>query len=107
MSCDHNLSPVPGCVIHPSGWSSLHDGYVGGTIYVDYASGYIYHCPQKTITAADIICGKLSFEHEAAKVNVKVKAYNSDNNVFNSFKFCNHCNGLGQWQSFSGVGAHQ
>ena len=74
MSCDHYLSPIPGRVIDPSGWSSPHDGYMGGTIYVDHASGYIYHHPQKTITAANTIRGKLLFEHDATNVNVEVKA---------------------------------
>ncbi|KAL7489251.1 hypothetical protein ACHAW6_015645, partial [Cyclotella cf. meneghiniana] len=54
----------------------------------------------KTIPAADTNCGKLSFEHEAANVNVKVKEYHSDNGVFNSSKFGNHCKALGQWQKF-------
>eukprot|EP00804_Cyclotella_cryptica_P008822 CCRYP_013058-RA/>CCRYP_013058-RA protein AED:0.34 eAED:0.34 QI:0/-1/0/1/-1/1/1/0/361 len=42
VSCDHYTSPVTGRVVSQSGYSSSHDGYVGGTIYVDHASGWIF-----------------------------------------------------------------
>ncbi|KAL7477338.1 LOW QUALITY PROTEIN: hypothetical protein ACHAW6_003145 [Cyclotella cf. meneghiniana] len=90
VNCDHYLSPIPGCVIHPSGWSSPRDGYIGGTIY-------------KTITAADTISGKLLFEHEAADVNVKVQAYHSDMACSTLLKFVTTAKFL---LSFSGVGTH-
>ena len=105
ISCDHYISPVPGRVIAASGHSSTRNGYVGGTIYVDHASGYIFHRPQKTLTAADTIRGKLLLEQEAADVGVRVKRYHSDNGVFSSREFKDHCAALNQKLRFSGVGA--
>ncbi|KAL3782482.1 hypothetical protein ACHAWO_005229 [Cyclotella atomus] len=105
IHCDHYLSPVVGRVIAASGHSSTTNGYVGGTIYVDSASGYVFHRPQKSISAAETIRGKLIFEQEAADSNVKVKSYHSDNGVFSSKEFREHCNKMKQKMSFSGVGA--
>jgi hypothetical protein len=105
ISCDHYISPVPGRVVAPSGHSSTTNGYVGGTLYVDHASGWIFHRAQRTINASDTIRGKLVLEREAAEVGVKIKAYHSDNGVFSSKEFKSHCTSLGQDLTFSGVGA--
>lgn len=44
-------------------------------------------------------------EQEAAEVGVQIKSYHSDNGVFRSDEFKDHCASLGQKTSFSGVGA--
>jgi hypothetical protein len=106
ISCDHYISPVPGRVISKSGHSSTSHGYVGGTLYVDHASGWIFHQAQRTIAASDTIRGKLILEREAADIGVKIKSYHSDNGVFASEEFICHCDSLGQDLSYSGVGAH-
>ena len=105
ISCDHYVSPVPGRVVSTSGHSSTTHGYVAGTIYVDHASGWIFHRAQKSISASDTIRGKLLLEREAVEVGTKIKAYHSDNGVFNSEEFRKHCDQLDQTQTFSGVGA--
>ena len=105
ISCDHYISPVPGRVIATSGHSSSAHGYTAGTIYVDHSSGWIFHRPQKSTTADETIRGKLLLEREASDVNVKIKAYHSDNGIFSSKDFRAHCNSLNQELSFSGVGA--
>eukprot|EP00804_Cyclotella_cryptica_P027788 CCRYP_009212-RA/>CCRYP_009212-RA protein AED:0.44 eAED:0.14 QI:0/-1/0/1/-1/1/1/0/824 len=106
LSCDHYISPIPGRVVAPSGYSSTRHGYVGGTIYVDHASGWIFHSPQKSLNAADTIRGKLLLEREAAELDIQIKALHSDNGVFNSAEFRQHCDSYRQRLSFSGVGAH-
>jgi transposase InsO family protein len=106
ISCNHYLSPVPGVVVASLGYTSACHGVVGGTIYVDHASGFIFHRPQRTINANDTIRGKLLLEREAAGVGITIKAYHSDNGVFNSKAFKDHCEELGQKLTFSGVGAH-
>jgi hypothetical protein len=45
-------------------------------------------------------------EQEAADVGVTIKRYHTDNGVFASREFRNHCAALDQTLSFSGVGAH-
>jgi hypothetical protein len=75
-------------------------------MYVDHASGWIFHRAQRTIAASDTIRGKLILERKAADVGVKIKSYHSDNGVFASEEFICHCDSLGQDLSYSGVGAH-
>ena len=96
VSCDHFISPVEGRAVAPSGYSSSRHGYTCGTIYVDHTTGYVFVRCQQTVSATDTIRGKLLFEREAADVNVKIKAYHSDNGVFNSAEFTNHCKEMNQ-----------
>ena len=105
ISCDHYVSPVPGRVIAQSGHSSTKNGYVGGTIYVDHASGFVFHRAQRNLTAAETIRGKLLLEQEACNVGVSIRKYHSDNGVFSSKEFKEHCKSLKQKLTFSGVGA--
>jgi hypothetical protein len=68
----------------------------------------MYHRAQKSLAASDTIRSKLLLEREAADVNVKIKEIHSDNGVFQSKKFRDHCENLNQKLSFSAVGAkHQ
>eukprot|EP00804_Cyclotella_cryptica_P007267 CCRYP_017868-RA/>CCRYP_017868-RA protein AED:0.22 eAED:0.06 QI:0/0/0/1/1/1/2/0/1188 len=106
VSCDHYISPTPGRTISHSGHSTTRNGYVGGTIWVDHASKWIFHQPQHSLTSSDTVRGKLLLEREAADVNVKIKSIHTDNGVFNSKEFREHCSSLNQKLSFSGVGAH-
>ena len=57
------------------------------------------------MNAAETIRGKLLLEQEAADVNVKIRRYHSDNGVFSSREFCEHCDELKQKLRFCGVGA--
>eukprot|EP00804_Cyclotella_cryptica_P024840 CCRYP_001779-RA/>CCRYP_001779-RA protein AED:0.06 eAED:0.06 QI:0/0/0/1/0/0/3/0/1231 len=106
FSCDHYISPTPGRVVSHSGHSSTRHGFVGGTIWVDHASQWVFHSPQRSLNAADTIRGKLLLEQEAADVGVTIKAIHTDNGVFNSALFCGHCKDHNQGLRFSGVGAH-
>ena len=94
VSCDHYISPVPGRVVAPSGYSSVRHGYQGGTIYVDHASGWIFHRPQKTLSVSDTIRGKLILEREASDVGATIRRYHTDNGVFNCSAFKSHCASL-------------
>jgi transposase InsO family protein len=105
ISCDHYISPVVGRVTADSGYSSSRHGYTCGTIYVDHASGFIFVQHQKSTSAEDTIRGKLLVEREARDVGVKIKKYHSDNGVFASKEFKDHCTSLEQDLTFSGVGA--
>ena len=106
FSCDHYISPTPGRVVSHSGHSSTRHGFMGGTIWVDHASQWIFHSPQHSLNAADTIRGKLLLEREAADVGVTIKAIHTDNGVFNSALFRSHCKDRNQGLRFSGVGAH-
>jgi hypothetical protein len=106
ISCDHYSSPVKGRVMSDSGYSSTRYGYEGGCIFVDNASGWMFHKPQKSLAASDTIRSKLALEREAADVNIRIKNIHTDNGVFNSAEFRAHCEHLKQKIRFSAVGAH-
>jgi transposase InsO family protein len=106
ISCDHYGSPVKGRVVSSSGHSSTQLGYECGCIFVDNASGYMLHQPQRSMAAGDTIRSKLVLEREAADVGVKIKAIHTDNGVFNSAEFRAHCKSMKQNLGFSAVGAH-
>eukprot|EP00804_Cyclotella_cryptica_P008162 CCRYP_004639-RA/>CCRYP_004639-RA protein AED:0.41 eAED:0.32 QI:0/0/0/0.66/1/1/3/0/424 len=88
------------------GHSSSCNGYTCGTIYVDHCSTFIYIHHQLTTAASDTICGKMLLESEAADVGVTIRQFHSDNGVFSSKEFREHCTCFGQTLHFSGVGAH-
>jgi hypothetical protein len=87
ISCDHYGSPVKGLVMGVSGHSLTRLGYEGGCIFVNNASGWMFHHPQHSMFAGDTIRSKFALEREAADVNVKIKAIHTDNGVFNSQEF--------------------
>jgi hypothetical protein len=66
----------------------------------------MFESHQRTTSTSDTIRGKLRVEQEAADVGVTIKRYYTDNGVFASCEFRNHCAALDQTLSFSGVGAH-
>jgi hypothetical protein len=106
ISVDHYVSPVRGRSVSGYGATTSTKGYTGGSLYVDHASGRIFHYPQSDLTADSTIQGKQLLEEEAKAVNVTVKAYHSDNGIFASQEFKDHCKGQKQELSFSGVGGH-
>eukprot|EP00804_Cyclotella_cryptica_P030778 CCRYP_015040-RA/>CCRYP_015040-RA protein AED:0.35 eAED:0.40 QI:0/0/0/1/0.5/0.33/3/0/442 len=106
VSCDHYISLMPGCMVSHSGHSSTCHGYVSGTIWVDHTSQWIFHSPQHSLNAADTLCGKLLLEREVADVGATIWSIHTDNGVFNSKLFCDHCSTRQQKLCFSGVGAH-
>jgi transposase InsO family protein len=106
ISCDHYVSPLRGRLVTGYGTTTSTDGYTGGAIYVDHASGKIFHYPQVSLDSESTIRGKQMLESEAASVNVKVKKHHSDNGIFAKSAFKDHCKSQGQSTSFSGVGAH-
>eukprot|EP00804_Cyclotella_cryptica_P015231 CCRYP_000757-RA/>CCRYP_000757-RA protein AED:0.48 eAED:0.43 QI:0/0/0/1/0/0/2/0/342 len=65
---------------------------------------FIHH--QLTTSAATPSVAKMLLESEAADVGITIKQYHSDNGVFSSAEFREHCTCLGQILPFSGVGTH-
>jgi hypothetical protein len=106
ISCDHFISPSRGRLLDGYGRNTINNGYVGGAIYVDHASGKIFHFPQTDMTAAQTIRGKQMVERAAADLGYHVESYHSDNGIFASEEFQSHCETLGQDLHFCGVGAH-
>ena len=103
ISIDHYVSPVK--ARRRSGYGK-NCTFVGGALYVDHASGRIFHQPQSDLTVEGTLHGKKLLEQEAESVGVSIKSYHSDNGVFCASAFKDHCRSLKQSLSFSGVGAH-
>ena len=95
----------------PSGFGQERhlNRFHGGTIYNDAASGLIWVENQVSLGAKETVLGKSRFEQWLWEKSVsEVSHYHSDNGIFVSEAYRKDCEGKGQIQSFSGVGAqHQ
>ncbi len=106
LSTNHYFSPIPGRLPHTFGQE--RNGYTCGSLFVDHASGKIFNFPQYLNTALETIKTSLWLEAMAQEEGFWIKGYHSDNDIFASPEFKNHCAQHHQKYSFSGVGAkHQ
>ena len=80
ISADHYISAVPGRLPHTYGCEK--DGYYGGTLFVDHASGKIFNFCQFSITGSETVDSKHKLEHFARNEGFKIKSYHSDNGIF-------------------------
>ena len=104
ISCDHYNSPIAGRL-----WTSYgkeKQGFNGGTLYVDHASGKIFNKCQISLRAGETIRGKMALEALARDSGHSIKAFQTDNGVFASKEFKTHCEARDQKIKFSGVGGH-
>ena len=61
--------------------------YLGGYVFIEYASGYVIINHQVAINATETVKAKLTFEREAQSQGVVIKGYHTDNGIFNSSDF--------------------
>ena len=66
----------------------------------------MYSHLQESTNAKQTLVSKTNFETFAQRFNVNIKHIHSDNGVYKSKTFMDHCIAADQTQSFSGVGAH-
>lgn len=101
VSLDHYVASRPGRM-----WNTRSCGkgnqYNGGSLYVDHASTFMFNYSQHTLQAAETIRGKTLFEQEARNIGVNIKSYRTDNGVFASQAFKQHCASQDQDLSYSG-----
>lgn len=113
VSVDHYQSSQPGRLYTSRGSPRLSKSakanmYQGGAIYVDHASKFISIQHQTSLSAADTVKGKLSYERDAYTVGVILQQFHTDNGVFTSKEFMADLMNSEQSVRFSGVGAaHQ
>ena len=114
ISVDHYQLSQPGRLYTPRGSQQLSKStktnmYQGDAIYVDHASKFISIQHQTSLSAADTVKGKLTFERDAYTVlGVILQQFHTDNGVFTSKEFMADLMGSEQSVRFSGVGAaHQ
>ena len=82
--------------------------YVGGTIFSEHASSFIWNSNQFSLRAGEILKSKENFENFLHDAGVTVKKYRADNGIFASKAFRADCEMKNQGLDFCGVGAkHQ
>ena len=106
VSMDQYISGLHGRLPHTKGKEAKSKKYTGGTLFVDHASGLIYHQNQVSLRSGESIKGKNEFERFSLQNGVRIKAYRADNHPFNSVEFRQDFENKNQAISFSGVGAH-
>ena len=109
ISTDQYIVRTPGRLLSGYGREALHNCFQGGTIYQDAASKLVRVQNQVSLGTGETTIGKSAFEDWIWQLaTVKAQHYHSDNGIFNSKLFREHCADQGQRQTFSGVGAkHQ
>ena len=61
--------------------------FSGGYIFIDHDSGYVMIEHQVDINSTEIVMAKLTFEREDQSQGVAIKAYHTDNGIFNASDF--------------------
>jgi hypothetical protein len=103
------MSSTLGRLSHTKGKEDKASQFVGGTLFVDFATNYIFNNHQVNLTAAATVRSKHACERHFHEHDHKVRRYLADNNPFQSDLWTKDCL-LQQQQhtTFSGVGAqHQ
>jgi len=79
---------------------------MGGTVFIDEASGFFTVELQVSLGAAETICAKNKMEREAIRHGIPILGYRADNGVYKSKDFNDDLKKFNQTIIFSGVGAH-
>ena len=79
---------------------------MGGTIFVDDASGIIFNENQVSLNATETLRGKHKMEREALRHGISILGYRADNGIYRSKEFLEDLKKQEQTIDFSGVGAH-
>ena len=106
VSVDQYVSKIKGRLPHTRGKETSTSMYVGGTIYIDHASSFIYCVNQVSLETTGTLQGKHDFEREARSCGVSIGAYRGDNGIFRSKGWIDDLQQRSQHMEFSGVGAH-
>jgi hypothetical protein len=107
VSCDQYMSPSRGRLEHTKGLESSEKQYVGGTIFIDHATNFLFNNHQVNLTAATTVESKHACESKFDEVGVQIKQYSADNHPFRSKAWVADCVIQQQLSTqHSGVGAH-
>jgi hypothetical protein len=107
VSCDQYMSPSKGRLLHTKGLESSSNQYVGGTIFIDHATNYLFTNHQINLKAASTVESKHLCESKSYEFGVQIKQYAADNHPFRSRTWVNDCAVQRQLPSkHSGVGTH-
>jgi hypothetical protein len=108
VSCNQYMSPSKGRLLHTKGLESSSKQYVGGTIFIDHATNFLFTNHQINLTAASTVESKHQCESKFDKFGVQIKQYAVNNHPFRSKAWVDDCTILQRQlpTKHSGVGAH-
>jgi len=107
VSCDQYMSPSKGRLMHTRGKESNALQYVGGTIFVDHATNFLFNNHQVNLLAETTVASKHKCESLFDEYGVQIKQYAADNHPFRSKAWVSDCAVQQQLPTkHSGVGAH-
>jgi hypothetical protein len=106
VSVDQYVSTMLGRRPHTKGKEPPNERFVGGTLFVDHATSYVFARHQLSLRAGDTVLSKQAFERDALTMGRLVKTYRADNVPFGSQEFLADLELNNQNISFSGTGAH-
>ena len=106
ISCDQYMSTTLGRLAHTLGKEDKAHQLVGGTMFIDHATNFIFHRHQVNLTSAESIRSKHALEAHFHTYGIKPHHYSSDNHPFTSKEWVADCKNQHQHRSYSGVGAH-
>lgn len=106
ISMDQYQSSTKGRLEFTKGKERDSQQYVGGTIFVDHASGLIFTSHQPTLGSSDTIRSVAKLEQFFSEHDVKLKRFHTDNGVFTTNEFKQHLTDNEYQLTLSGVGAH-
>jgi len=106
VSIDQYMSAVPGRLPHTKRKESKKDKYIGGTLFVDHATGHIYLRNQSTLNVGDTLKSKNAFERFAKEYGVAIKNYHTNNVLFGAKDFVADLELKHQHITYLGTGAH-
>ena len=106
ISCDQYMSTTLGRLSHTLGKEDKSRQLVGGTMFVDHATNFIFHRHQANLTSAESIRSKHLLEAQLLDHGVVPHHFSSDNHPFTSKEWIADCDNQHQRRSLSGVGAH-
>ena len=76
-----NLCLLGGRLYTSAGKEAEKDKYMGGTIFVDDASGMMFYYNQVSLNAQETLWGKHHMEREALRHGIEIHAYRANNGI--------------------------
>ena len=106
VSMDQYTTRTLGRLTNKPGRGSSHHKYIGGTLFVDHATGHIFVYHQVSTRVGNTLMGKHAYEQYAKENGIKLKSFHADNWPFTAEEFVRDCELQDQTITHSGVGAH-
>jgi Reverse transcriptase (RNA-dependent DNA polymerase) len=107
VSVDHFICSTKGRLYTSRAKTLPHHMYLGGAIFVDHASKFIWVEHQVGTTSHETLKSKMKFEAILGDFGIIVQDYHTDNSTtFRSEEFTKHLSTFFQTIDFAGVGAH-